>query len=217
MMSDTSNTPNDNPEENAANEAVADEAHATANDMADGEGAVDPVEALRSENAEMKDRVLRTMAEMENLRRRTEKEVRESRQYSVANFARDMLGVSDNLRRALDAISDDARASADEAMRVLIEGVELTEREMINQLEKHGVKKLNPEGERFDPNFHQAMFEVPNTEVPNNTVVQVVQAGYIIGDRVLRLAMVGVSKGGPKERKPDAPQAEPGATVDKTA
>ncbi|SDU47619.1 nucleotide exchange factor GrpE [Stappia sp. ES.058] len=214
-MSDTSKNPNDTPEDIAAEEAFAQQAAADADVESDAE--VDPVEALKSENAEMKDRVLRTMAEMENLRRRTEKEIRESRQYSVANFARDMLGVGDNLRRALEAISDDARASADEAMRVLIDGVELTEREMINQLEKHGVKKLDPEGERFDPNFHQAMFEVPNTEVPNNTVVQVVQAGYVIGDRVLRPAMVGVSKGGPKERKTDAAQTEPGATIDKTA
>ncbi|WP_029057719.1 nucleotide exchange factor GrpE [Stappia stellulata] len=216
-MSDTSKNPNDTPEDIAAAEARAHEAHANADGGVENEAEGDRVEALQSENAEMKDRVLRTMAEMENLRRRTEKEIRESRQYAVANFARDMLGVGDNLRRALDAVSEDARESADEAMRVLIEGVELTEREMLNQLDKHGVKKLEPEGERFDPNFHQAMFEVPNTEVPNNTVVQVVQAGYMIGDRVLRPAMVGVSKGGPKERRSDAPQGEPGATVDKTA
>ena len=216
MMSDTSNTPNDNPEENAANEAVADEAHATANDMADGEGAVDPVEALRSENAEMKDRVLRTMAEMENLRRRTEKELSEGRQYAVSSFARDMLGVGDNLRRALETVSDEARAAANEALGALIEGVEMTERDLLNQLEKHGVKKVDPAGEKFDPNYHQAMFEVPNPDVPNNTVVQVMQAGYKIGERVLRPAMVGVSKGGPKERKSDT-GATPGATVDKTA
>lgn len=176
----------------------------------------DPVEALKAENAELKDRMLRTMAEMENLRRRTEKELAEGRQYAVSNFARDMLGVGDNLRRALETVSDEARAAANEALGALIEGVEMTERDLLNQLEKHGVKKVDPAGEKFDPNYHQAMFEVPNPDVPNNTVVQVMQAGYKIGDRVLRPAMVGVSKGGPKERKTDA-GTTPGATVDKTA
>uniref|UniRef100_UPI003BAACDF1 nucleotide exchange factor GrpE n=1 Tax=Stappia sp. TaxID=1870903 RepID=UPI003BAACDF1 len=177
---------------------------------------LDPIEALQAENAELKDRMLRTMAEMENLRRRTEKELSEGRQYAVSSFARDMLGVGDNLRRALETVSDEARAAANEALGALIEGVEMTERDLLNQLEKHGVKKVDPAGEKFDPNYHQAMFEVPNPDVPNNTVVQVMQAGYKIGERVLRPAMVGVSKGGPKERKSDA-GAAPGATVDKTA
>ena len=177
---------------------------------------IDPVEALQAENAELKDRMLRTMAEMENLRRRTEKELSEGRQYAVSSFARDMLGVGDNLRRALETVSDEARAAANEALGALIEGVEMTERDLLNQLEKHGVKKVDPAGEKFDPNYHQAMFEVPNPDVPNNTVVQVMQAGYKIGERVLRPAMVGVSKGGPKERKTDS-GSTPGATVDKTA
>ncbi|MAA99260.1 MAG: nucleotide exchange factor GrpE [Stappia sp.] len=177
---------------------------------------LDPIEALQAENAELKDRMLRTMAEMENLRRRTEKELSEGRQYAVSSFARDMLGVGDNLRRALETVSDEARAAANEALGALIEGVEMTERDLLNQLEKHGVKKVDPAGEKFDPNYHQAMFEVPNPDVPNNTVVQVMQAGYKIGERVLRPAMVGVSKGGPKERKSDT-GATPGATVDKTA
>jgi molecular chaperone GrpE len=177
---------------------------------------LDPIEALQAENAELKDRMLRTMAEMENLRRRTEKELSEGRQYAVSSFARDMLGVGDNLRRALETVSDEARAAANEALGALIEGVEMTERDLLNQLEKHGVKKVDPAGEKFDPNYHQAMFEVPNPDVPNNTVVQVMQAVFKIGERVLRPAMVGVSKGGPKERKSDA-GAAPGATVDKTA
>lgn len=175
---------------------------------------------LLAENAELKDRSLRVMAEMENLRRRTERELRDAKQYSVASFARDMLSVTDNLRRALDTLTGETREAADEAMKGLIQGVEMTEREMLNQLEKHGVRKLEPEGQKFDPNFHQAMFEVPNPSVPANTVVQVVQAGYAIGDRVLRPALVGVSKGGPKEAKP-ASEGEavgnPGATVDRTA
>jgi molecular chaperone GrpE len=135
---------------------------------------------------------------MENLRRRTARDVHDARSYAIANFAREMLSVSDNLRRALDAVPADARNSADAGFRSLIEGVEITERAMLAALERHGVKKLYPEGEKFDPNFHQAMFEVPNAEVPANTVVQVVQPGYSIGDRVLRPAMVGVAKGGPK-------------------
>ncbi|WP_349361472.1 nucleotide exchange factor GrpE [Stappia sp.] len=219
-MNDSNETSTPKPEDAAAEAADARADDAAAEQPAEADAELDPVEALRAENQEMKDRVLRTMAEMENLRRRTEKEIKDSRQYSVANFARDMLNVGDNLRRALDAISDDARAAADETMRALIEGVEMTEREMLKQLEKHGVTRLDPAGERFDPNYHQAMFEVPNPDVPSNTVVQVVQAGYVIGDRVLRPAMVGVAKGGPKERKPDdggEAGATPGATVDKTA
>lgn len=160
---------------------------------------------LVRENEELKDRALRVAAEMENLRRRTARDVHDARAYAIANFAREMLSVSDNLRRALDAIPAEARASGDAGFTTLIEGVELTERAMLAALEKHGVKKLEPEGQKFDPHFHQAMFEIPNPDVPNNTVVQVVQTGYVIGERVLRPAMVGVAKGGPKE----AP-AEPG-------
>ncbi|HEY6632927.1 MAG TPA: nucleotide exchange factor GrpE [Rhizobiaceae bacterium] len=178
------------------------------------EGSVDgdyeAVVRLLKENEELKDRALRVAAEMENLRRRTARDVHDARSYAIANFARDMLSVSDNLRRALDAIPEDVKASGDAGFKSLIEGVEITERAMLTALERHGVKKLQPEGEKFDPNFHQAMFEVPNPDVPANTVVQVVQPGYLIGDRVLRPAMVGVSKGGPKPTG-DAP-AEPGPT-----
>ncbi len=165
---------------------------------------------LMKENEELKDARLRAAAEMENLRRRTARDVHDARAYAIANFARDMLAVSDNLRRALEAVPQEAREADDAGFKTLIEGVEMTERSMHSALERHGVKKLEPEGERFDPNFHQAMFEVPREDVTSNTVVQVVQAGYVIGDRVLRPAMVGVSKGGPKPA--DAPKApvEPG-------
>ena len=156
------------------------------------------LDAARAEAADLRDRYLRLAAEMDNLRRRTERDVKDAKSYSVAGFARDMLAVSDNLRRALDAIPAEARAAGEAGLNALIEGVEMTERSMLSALERHGVKKLEPEGQKFDPNFHQAMFEVPNPNVPNNTVVQVVQAGYTIGDRVLRPAMVGVAKGGPK-------------------
>ncbi|MFS8143862.1 nucleotide exchange factor GrpE [Rhizobium sp. BR 249] len=164
----------------------------------------DPLELLKAENTELRDRYLRLAAEMDNLRRRTEREVKDAKSYSVAGFARDMLAVSDNLRRALDAISPEAKATADAGLTTLIEGVEMTERAMLSALERHGVRKLEPVGQKFDPNFHQAMFEVPNPEVPNNTVVQVVQAGFTIGERVLRPAMVGVAKGGPKPAEAEA-------------
>jgi molecular chaperone GrpE len=187
---------------------------APANDGGDYEVVV----KLMKENEELKDRALRVAAEMENLRRRTARDVHDARSYAIANFARDMLSVSDNLRRALEAVSEETRKSADDAFKSLIEGVDITERAMLASLERHGVKKLYPEGERFDPNFHQAMFEVSNPDVPANTVVQVVQPGYSIGERVLRPAMVGVAKGGPKPAAADAaagaagnePPAEPG-------
>jgi molecular chaperone GrpE len=181
-------------------------------DIADGQDNQADFEAfmrLAKENEELKDRALRLAAEMENLRRRTQREVTDAKSYAVANFARDMLSVSDNMRRALDAIPAEAKASDDAGFKSLIDGVEMTERDMLGALERHGVKRLAPEGERFDPNFHQAMFEIPNPDVPNNTVLQVVQTGYVIGERVLRPAMVGVSKGGPKAGPADAP-AEPG-------
>src|SRR5690606_36844074 len=129
---------------------------------------------------ELKDGRLRAVAEMENLRRRTARDVQDARSYAIANFARDMLGVADDLRRALDAIPAGEKSGG---LATLAEGVELTERSMLAALERHGVKKLDPEGERFDPNFHQAMFEVQNADVPAATVVQVVQTGYVIGDR----------------------------------
>jgi len=158
----------------------------------------DPVEALKAENADLRDRFLRLAAEMDNLRRRTDREIKDAKSYAVTSFARDMLSVSDNLRRAIETLPEDARAAADATLTALIEGVEMTERGMLSTLERHGVRKIDAEGQKFDPNFHQAMFEVPNPNVPNNTVVQVVQAGYAIGERVLRPAMVGVAKGGPK-------------------
>jgi molecular chaperone GrpE len=156
------------------------------------------VEALTRENAEMKDRVLRTLADMENLRRRTEREIADGRTYAVTAFARDALAVGDNIRRALESIGPDWKATADAGGVALIEGVELTERELLKVLEKHGIKKLDPQGQKFDPNLHQAMFEVPDGSVPAGTVVQVLQSGFMIGERILRPALVGVSKGGVK-------------------
>ncbi|EJF74547.1 nucleotide exchange factor GrpE [Bartonella alsatica] len=159
---------------------------------------VDPLVALQDENQQLKDQLLRLAADMENLRRRTARDVADAKAYSIANFARDMLSVSDNLNRALEAIPEGAKEN-DVGLKTLAEGVEMTERAMIAALERHGVQKIHPEGQKFDPHFHQAMFEIPNTDVPDNTVQQVVQAGYVIGDRVLRPAIVGVAKGGMKE------------------
>jgi molecular chaperone GrpE len=147
---------------------------------------------------ELRDRLLRTLAEMENLRKRTEREVTDARLYGVTTLARDLLGVADNMRRALDAVSPELRASAEPGVKALVDGVELTERELIKALEKNGVRQFSPRGEKFDPNVHQAMFEVPNPSVPAGSVVEVVAPGYMLGERVLRPAMVGVSKGGPK-------------------
>jgi len=157
-----------------------------------------PSTALEREHAEMKDRVLRTLAEMENLRKRTDREVADARLYGASSFARDVLVVADNMRRALDALPPEARADAEAGMKSLVEGVELTERELLKALEKNGVRQFSPQGEKFDPNVHQAMFEIPDASVPAGSVVQVVQPGYMIGERVLRPALVGVSKGGPR-------------------
>jgi molecular chaperone GrpE len=177
------------------------------------ETSVDQVAALEAEKNELKDKFLRLMADMENLRRRTEREVADARAYAVANFARDMLNVADNVRRGIETVSDEARAGADDSFKGLLEGIELTERDLLKTLERHGVKKLDPMGQKFDPHVHQAMFEVPNPDVPNGTVVQVVQSGFVIGDRVLRPALVGVAKGGPKANGGDSQEADNTSSV----
>jgi len=184
----------DNPEKSAPDvEPVVSKPYIMPDDPEEGS-----VEALTKEAAEARDRMLRTLAEMENLRKRTTREVADARVYGITGFARDVLDIADNLQRALDAVPVEARAAADPGLKALIEGVELTERSLLNALEKNGVKRFDPSGEKFDPNFQQAMFEVPDASVPTGTVVQVIQAGYTIGERVLRPAMVGVSKGGAK-------------------
>jgi molecular chaperone GrpE len=162
-------------------------------------GAVPDVAALAKEVADYKDKLLRSLADMENLRRRTDREVADARTYGVTSLAREMVGVADNMRRALDAAAD-AGIVAEGPAKALLEGVELTERELLKVLEKHGVKKFDPHGAKFDPNLHQAMFEVPDANVPSGFVVQVIQPGFMVGDRVLR---PGVSKGGPRTAPPD--------------
>lgn len=207
MSDESQGRENENPRADAAPEVDQAANPASASES-------DPVEVLLAEIAEMKDQRLRMAAEMENLRRRTAREIKDAKTFAVSGFARDMLQVSDNLQRALAAVPEQAETAADNGLKSLVEGVELTERAMLSTLERHGVRKLEPMGQKFDPNFHQAMYEVPNPDVVNNTVVDVVQPGYVIGDRMLRPAMVGVAKGGPKEAAPQAGGPNPSAGYD---
>ena len=176
----------------------------------------DPMVVLAREAADYKDKLLRSLAEMENLRKRTERQVADARDYGIAAFARDILAVADNMERAVGALDADLREKADAGTKALLDGVELTERELLKVLEKHGVKKFEPLDEKFDPNVHQAMFEVPDASRPAGTVARVIQPGYMIGERVLRPALVGIAKGGPKASlevpandNADAPPSEP--------
>ena len=186
------------PTANSPAEPANDDVGAPVSPATTTEPPIDPAEVLRKEAADMKDRLLRALAEMENLRRRSEREVADVRQYAISQFARDVLGVADNMRRALDAVEAEVCDRADEKVKSLIEGVDLTERELLKVMEKHGIKRYDPQGEKFDPNLHQAMYEVPDASVAPGTVVQVMQTGYKLGERVLRPAMVGVAKGGSK-------------------
>jgi molecular chaperone GrpE len=164
----------------------------------------DTVDSLRLENAELKDKLLRTLAEMENLRRRTEREIAEAKIYGVTSLARDMLIFADNLRRALASLPESQREQADGPWKAFAEGIEVIERDFLQRLNKHGVKKLEPLGAKFDPNLHEALFEVPSETAPNGTIVQIIEDGYAIGDRVLRPAKVGVSRGAPKAANENA-------------
>jgi molecular chaperone GrpE len=179
---------------------MADETTTEAKDSPGKEAdpAPERIAALEAEVTDLKNRLLRTLADMENLRRRTEREMADTRQYAVANFARDILNVGDNLRRAIAAVPEELRSHPDPALAGLIEGVEVTERGLAQTLQKFGVRPIEAKGQKFDPTRHQAMFEIEDTSAPSGTVADVVQAGYVIGDRVLRPAMVGITKGGPK-------------------
>ncbi|WP_421951857.1 nucleotide exchange factor GrpE [Pelagibacterium sp.] len=209
MMSDDNTTPEPNDDIDPRQQAQEPEAVSTE------PTAEERIAQLEAEKEQLRDQVLRTAAEMENLRKRTEREVSDTRSYAIAGFARDMLVATDNLSRALMVIPAEARENADGTLKSLIEGIEMTEREMQRLLQKNGVTPIVAEGEKFDPHRHQAMFEVPDASVPEGTVVQVVQTGYAIGERVLRPAMVGVAKGGNKPG-PKA-DAEPGEGLDKSA
>lgn len=164
------------------------------------------LENLYAENTGLKDKVLRTLADMENLRRRSEKEIADAKTYGVSAFARDMLTFADNLRRAVESLPAEAREQASPPLRAFVEGVELTERDFLSRLARHGVKKLEPQGQKFDPNLHEALFEVPDPSVAPGTVAQVVEAGYVIGERVLRPAKVGVARALPKGNEGGEPR-----------
>jgi molecular chaperone GrpE len=166
---------------------------ATADSSAEDTAPDERVATLAAEVSELKDKLLRTLAEQENLRRRTEREVADSRQYAVTSFAREMLIVADNLRRAIQAVPPEARAT-DPALSTLMDGVDATERGLEQTLTKFGVRQISPKGQKFDPGFHQAMYEVETPDSPPGTITDVIQAGYVIGDRVLRPALVALAK-----------------------
>ncbi len=155
------------------------------------------VAVLEARIADLTDRLLRAHAEMDNLRKRTEREKEETAKYAISKFAREVLAIGDNLQRATAAVPPGA-ADADPALKALIDGVTLTEREFTNVLERNGVKRIDPVGQPFNPHQHQAMIEIDQPDVAAGTVVQVYQPGYILEDRVLRPAMVVVAKGGEK-------------------
>ena len=166
---------------------------------------------MRTEVGESRERVLRTLAEMENLRRRSDREKSDVSKFAITRFARDMLTVADNLERALGTVPAEA-ADKDATLKAFFEGVQLTQRELLNVMERHGVKKVEADGERFDPNLHQAMMEMEDKEVPAGTVIKSFQPAFVIEDRILRPAMVVVSKGGPKPSpKPANDEASPAA------
>ena len=174
-----------------------------------GELQPDPLEQLQIEIADLKDRYLRQAAEMDNLRKRTEREKADMAKYAVSEFARDILTLSDNFQRAIEAVPGEA-AAEDETLNSFLEGVKMNERELQKVLERHGVTQINPKGEKFDPNKHQAVQQVEDAELPNDTVVDVYQVGYVIADRILRPAIVSVAKGGPKSTMP---HSEPPLTL----
>ncbi|EDP62140.1 GrpE protein [alpha proteobacterium BAL199] len=192
-MSNETSKPDPNEEPSAFDVGIDDDGTIDTGEFEDPRDA--RIAELEAQSAQYRDQALRALAESENVRRRTERDKEQTRLYAAAGFAKDLLNAVDNLRRALDAAPKDQEAT-DEAVKNLIVGVELTERELLNAFEKNGIKRIEPLGERFDPNLHQAMFEVENSGKPAGTVVQLLAPGYVLHDRLLRAAMVGVAKGG---------------------
>ena len=158
---------------------------------------------LEAELADHKDRLLRALAETENVRRRAQREREDASKYAIAGFAKDLLSAADNLRRALESLPESE--ARDDRTRSLLAGVAATERELLSIFERHGIKRIDPKGERFDHNFHQAIFEAERPDHPAGTIVEVLQPGYVVHERLLRPAMVGVAKGGPKPTEPANP------------
>ena len=167
---------------------------------------VNDLRAKQAEIDDIKDRLLRAHAEVENVRKRAEREKEDAAKYAITKLARDIVGVGDNFQRAIDAVPEGA-AEQDPTLKSFLEGVTMTERELLNMLERHGIKRLQPMNEPFNPHLHQAVLQVPRDDVPAGTVVAVYQAGYTIADRVLRPAMVGVAQGAPKSN--DTPDGGP--------
>ena len=165
--------------------------------VAEAGQAADPLTTMTSERDALKDQLLRALADTENMRRRSEREADTARKYGHTQFARDLVGAIDNLARALASAPED-KSSLDESVQSLLTGIELSWTEIQSAIEKHGVRQINPVGEKFDYNFHQAMFEVPTNDQPPGMVLEVVQHGYALYDRLLRPAMVGVSKAADK-------------------
>jgi molecular chaperone GrpE len=172
----------------------------------DAQGGPDPqsgrtvhevIAALQAESADYKDKWLRAHAEMENIRKRAEREKEDTAKFAISRLARDLVGVGDNFQRAIEAVPVGA-AEQDPALKSFIDGVTMIERELLNALERHGIRRMQPMNEAFNPHLHQAVLEVPRSDVAAGTIVQVFQPGYMIEERVLRPAMVGVAKGGPK-------------------
>ena len=186
MTEEQENKDNETPEEE-----LVDQLDSGETENSDEE--VTPLSVAEAEINDLRDKLLRAVAETENVRRRSEKEKADAANYAMTNFARDMLAVGDNLHRALESLPENEELS--DNVKTLIEGVNMTGRELNNIFERHGIEKIDPKGEAFDHNHHQAMFEA-ETDDPNGTVIQVMQVGYKIKNRLLRPAMVGVSKGG---------------------
>ncbi|MCY4480045.1 MAG: nucleotide exchange factor GrpE [Rhodospirillales bacterium] len=200
----------------AAPDGTERESSAAEAEDADGPEAAEAEEFAEDEEVEggdaaLKEQLLRALADAENARRRAKKDVEDARNYAISRFAQDLLGVADNLGRAMDNIPADKRES-DDAVKAIAEGIEMTAREFETALARHGITKLDPLGEKFDYNLHQALFETAETDQPDGTVVQVFQTGYRIGDRLLREAMVGVAKGGTQPAADD--EAETGAEAE---
>ncbi len=167
----------------------------------------EPIAALEAELADYKDRLLRALAETENTRRRAQREREDAAKYAISGFAKDLLSAADNLRRALESLPQSE--VRDERTRNLLAGVEATERELLSVFERHGLRRIDPRGERFDHNLHQAIFEAERNDQPPGTIVEVLQPGYVLHDRLLRPAMVGVAKQPAAQGEAHANPAEP--------
>ena len=201
-----------------AEENQQDEAGQASSNSEETSDNTDPLVAMQAELDAARDRTLRIAAELENLRKRSERDIADARRYGMSRFAEDMLIVADNLARALDNVPEEARKEASQRMAQLVEGVDMTKKSLHSALERHGVKQINAKGEKFDHNIHQAVAQIPSSEFPAGVVAEVIQPGYVIGDRTLRAAMVAVSTGASSAPAPaPEPGSAPGANVDTKA